>query len=111
MQYDDPKFWRAGAISTTAVMAVVLGMLTIDSLAAITPGGSHVLALWARRTDAAPWQSTTSIVTGSLLILLITAHQFLWISATLLFWCILWAGLVPAIVSLWSALYRPATAG
>ncbi len=42
MQYDDPKFWRAGAISTTAVMAVVLGMLTIDSLAAITPGGSHV---------------------------------------------------------------------
>jgi nitric oxide reductase subunit C len=42
MHYDDPKFWRAGAISTTAVMAIVLGMLTVDSLAAITPGGSHV---------------------------------------------------------------------
>jgi hypothetical protein len=34
MQYDDPAFWRAGAISTTVVMAAVLVMLTIDSLAA-----------------------------------------------------------------------------
>ncbi len=42
MQYDDPKFWRAGAISTTVVMAIVLGMLTVDSLGAIAPGGSHV---------------------------------------------------------------------
>lgn len=42
MEYDDPKFWRAGAISTTVVMAIVLGMLTVDSLGAITPGGSHV---------------------------------------------------------------------
>ena len=40
MQYDDPNFWRAGAISTTVVMAIVLGMLTIDSLGAINPGGS-----------------------------------------------------------------------
>jgi nitric oxide reductase subunit C len=42
MQYDDPIFWRAGAIATTLVMAVVLGFLTIDSLATIAPGGSHV---------------------------------------------------------------------
>jgi len=42
MQYDDPKFWRAGAISTTIVMGIVLVMLTIDSLGAISPGGSHV---------------------------------------------------------------------
>ena len=42
MQYDDPNFWRAGAISTTVVMAIVLAMLTIDSLDAINPGGSHV---------------------------------------------------------------------
>jgi len=40
--FDDPAFWRAGAISTILVMSVVLIMLTIDSLAAITPGGSHV---------------------------------------------------------------------
>ena len=42
MHFDDPAFWRAGAISTIAVMSVVLIMLTIDSLAAISPGGSHV---------------------------------------------------------------------
>ena len=42
MQFDDPKFWRAGAIATTVVMGVVLIFLTIDSLAAITAGGSHV---------------------------------------------------------------------
>ena len=42
MQYEDPNFWRAGAVSTTVVMAVVLIMLTIDSLGAISPGGSHV---------------------------------------------------------------------
>jgi len=42
MQYEDPNCWRAGAISTTVVMAIVLVMLTIDSLDAINPGGSHV---------------------------------------------------------------------
>jgi hypothetical protein len=42
MPFDDPAFWRAGAISTTVVMAIVLAMLTIDSLEAIAPGGSHV---------------------------------------------------------------------
>jgi nitric oxide reductase subunit C len=42
MRFDDPAFWRAGAISTIVVMLAVLIMLTIDSLAAISPGGSHV---------------------------------------------------------------------
>jgi nitric oxide reductase subunit C len=42
MVFDDPAFWRAGAISTIAVMTIVLIMLTIDSLAVISPGGSHV---------------------------------------------------------------------
>jgi nitric oxide reductase subunit C len=42
MTLDDPAFWRAGAVSTIAVMSVVLIMLTIDSLAAISTGGSHV---------------------------------------------------------------------
>lgn len=40
----DPAFWRAGAISTTMVMLVVLVFLTVDSLAAIRAGGSHVPA-------------------------------------------------------------------
>jgi nitric oxide reductase subunit C len=42
MQIEDPGFWRAGAISIILVMTVVLVMLTVDSLAAIRPGGSHV---------------------------------------------------------------------
>jgi len=40
----DPAFWRAGAISTTIVMLIVLVFLTIDSLEAIRAGGSHVPA-------------------------------------------------------------------
>jgi nitric oxide reductase subunit C len=38
----DPAFWRAGAISSTAVMTVVLAFLTVDSLSAIRPGGRNV---------------------------------------------------------------------
>ncbi len=44
MQIEDPKFWRAGAISIVIVMMVVLVMLTVDSLIAIDAGGSHVPA-------------------------------------------------------------------
>lgn len=42
MHFSDPTFWRAGAISTIVVMSVVLVMLTIDSLAVISPGGANV---------------------------------------------------------------------
>jgi nitric oxide reductase subunit C len=42
MAAHDPNFWRAGAISSTVVMLIVLAFLTIDSISAITPGGSHV---------------------------------------------------------------------
>ena len=42
MHFNDPAFWRAGAISTIVVMSVVLAMLTIDSLAVISPGGANV---------------------------------------------------------------------
>jgi len=42
MHVDDPAFWRAGAISTVAIMSAVLIMLTIDSLSAISPGGRNV---------------------------------------------------------------------
>ena len=41
---EDPAFWRAGAISSTFVMLVVLGFLTVDSLATIRPGGANVPA-------------------------------------------------------------------
>lgn len=42
MVLNDPGFWRAGAVSTIVVMAVVLAMLTVDSVRDIAAGGSHV---------------------------------------------------------------------
>jgi nitric oxide reductase subunit C len=42
MDIEDPRFWRAGAISSTAVMLVVLAFLTIDSLDASRAGGRQV---------------------------------------------------------------------
>jgi nitric oxide reductase subunit C len=42
MYTQDPAFWRAGAISSSAVMFVVLVVLSIDSVRAIRAGGSHV---------------------------------------------------------------------
>ncbi|MDE2149905.1 MAG: cytochrome c [Gammaproteobacteria bacterium] len=42
MDIQDPEFWKAGAVSTTVVMLVVLAFLTIDSLQATRAGGSHV---------------------------------------------------------------------
>lgn len=42
MDIQDPGFWRAGAISTTLIMLVVLTFLTIDSLQATRQGGRNV---------------------------------------------------------------------
>jgi len=42
MDIQDPHFWRAGAVSTTAVMLVVLTFLTIDSLAVTRAGSKRV---------------------------------------------------------------------
>lgn len=59
----DPRFWAAGAISTTIVMLIVLAFLTVDSLSVITAGGRNVPAYdvinrhigyefnWARHRD------------------------------------------------------------
>ena len=44
MVAEDPAFWRAGAISSTLVMLIVLVFLTVDSLATIRPGGANVPA-------------------------------------------------------------------
>lgn len=38
----DPRFWRDGAIATTAVMLIVLFVLTFDSLGVIRAGGANV---------------------------------------------------------------------
>ena len=42
MYAEDPAFWRAGAISSTLVMLIVLAFLTLDSLDTIRPGGANV---------------------------------------------------------------------
>jgi hypothetical protein len=76
----------------------------IALLAAIAMIG---LALWARRSGARPWQSAIVLATGVLLAALTITHQVVEMSDVLMFWGILWAGLVCATVSLWAALYRP----
>jgi len=42
MNFQDPLFWRAGAVSTTLVMLVVLAFLSVDSMRYIRVGGLHV---------------------------------------------------------------------
>jgi len=42
MNFQDPLFWRAGAVSTTLVMLVVLAFLSVDSMRYITAGGINV---------------------------------------------------------------------
>ncbi|HEX7328858.1 MAG TPA: cytochrome c [Casimicrobiaceae bacterium] len=42
MNFQDPLFWRAGAVSTTLVMLVVLAFLTADSYNYISVGGKNV---------------------------------------------------------------------
>ena len=78
-----------------------------DRVVLIAAIGTVMLALWARRSDASAWQSTTTIVAGVLLAFLEMANQLMHVSDVLMFWSILWAGLISATVSLWAALYRP----
>jgi len=78
-----------------------------DGIVLIAAIGTVMLALWARRTDASTWQSTTTIVAGVFLVFLEMANQLMHVSDVLMFWGIFWAGLISATLSLWAALYRP----
>lgn len=42
MNFQDPLFWRAGAVSTTLVMLIVLAFLSVDSWSYIRAGGKNV---------------------------------------------------------------------
>ena len=66
-----------------------------------------ILALWARRSDYAPWQSTMTIIAAVTLAVILASDRFLISSAVLLFWGVLWVGLVSATLSLWAAIYHP----
>jgi hypothetical protein len=78
-----------------------------DGVVLIAAIGTVMLALWARRSDASTWQSTTTIVAGVFLAILEMANQLMRVSDVLMFWGIFWAGLISATLSLWAALYRP----
>jgi hypothetical protein len=78
-----------------------------DRVALLAAIAMIALALWTRRSSATPWQSTIVLATGALLAALMIAHQLAHVSEVLMFWAVLWAGLVCATVSLWAALYRP----
>ncbi len=78
-----------------------------DRVALLAAAAMIGLALWARRSGTTPWQSTIVLATGALLAALTIVHQLVHVSEVLMFWGVLWAGLVCATVSLWAALYRP----
>jgi hypothetical protein len=93
-------------LAHTAIFPDTLGK-GHDRVVLIAAIGTVMLALWARRSDASAWQSTTTIITGVLLAVLETADQLMHVSDVLMFWGIFWAGLISATLSLWAALYRP----
>lgn len=66
-----------------------------------------VLAFWARRQDYAVWQSTTTIIAAVTLTVILGADRYLIESQVLLFWGVLWVGLISATLSLWAAIYHP----
>lgn len=56
MNVQDPAFWRAGAISSTVVMSIVLVFLTVDSLSAITAGGGRNVPAYTVINQAIDYQ-------------------------------------------------------
>lgn len=66
-----------------------------------------VLALWSRGGDAMKWFSSTTIVLGVCLLLFGILQ---WTSASehlFVFWFVFFDGILVAVLSLWTALYRP----
>ena len=92
-------------LAHTAIFPGVAGTYR-DRLILIAAMLMIVLALWARRSDGFPWQSMTTLSTGVMLAILAIARQVTDVSDAIMFWGVLWAGLVSATLSLWAALYR-----
>ena len=74
------------------------------------PRPPEPISLWARRSDEAPWQSSMTIIAAIVLVVILIADRFLISSPVLLFWGVLWVGVVSATLSLWAALYHPSAA-
>ncbi len=73
---------------------------------AIAGAAIIVLGLLARPSERLKWAGTTDVVLGAILTVDALAGVFM-DSAALGFWMVLWLGVIVAVVSLWSALYRP----
>ncbi len=67
------------------------------------------LALWARASDHAKWQSSTNLVLGALLLIVAGLHWRGDAPPLLMFWGVFWVGILVAVLALWAALYRPAS--
>ncbi len=78
--------------------------LTVASVAVV------ILALWARQTDYARWQSGTNGALGVVLLALAAVRWLIQVAPLASFWFILLAGIAVAIVAMWSMLYRPSIA-
>ena len=86
----------AGAINNVALAAGAIAVI--------------VFAVWARQTDPLGWQSGTNIVLAAELLVLAVLRWLIGVVPLVSFWIILLAGIAIAIASMWSVLYRPATA-
>ena len=65
------------------------------------------LALWARRSDHHPWQSTLNMVLAVVLLALGGIQYGVPASELVHFWGVFFAGILVSIFALWAALYRP----
>ena len=86
----------AGAMNNVALAAGAIAVI--------------VFAVWARQTDALGWQSGMNIVLAAVLLVLAVLRWLIGVAPLVSFWIILLAGIAIAIASIWSVLYRPATA-
>jgi hypothetical protein len=76
---------------------------------AIVGAAIVVLGVLARPGEHLKWAGTTDIALGGILAAAALAGAVAG-SAAFGFWIVLWIGVIVAVVSLWSALYRPRAA-
>jgi len=89
-----------------AIFSIPAG--NVSQIELIAAGGAVILlALWARRTDAMNWHSSTNIVLAVLILLTGIAHWAVGVAPLMSFWIILLIGNAIAIIAMWSLLYRP----
>ena len=96
-------------LAYSAIFADPAGAMNNAALAA---GGVAVtvFAVWARQTDALGWQSGTNVVLAGVLLVLAVLRWVIGVAPLASFWIILLVGIAVGIASMWSMLYRPATA-